>query len=683
MSKQSDSGPQSGQCLQVRKIKKQGGQMKTFKSLIMQNNRPVGDGLDIALVYADANKEVLLRFIQNKTQRLNNLRETLKTTGAKKAFLPGAIIAAVSVAILFAELALGIAGIIGGIAFSIIAEMKKKKRIEELEAEKLTVEASEPPCGVSHIGKMHYMVDVIPFEDGKMVVDTSGVQERTKFVYPEIPQAVNRLKEIAETMKKLPEELSILLPPSSNPGLQGEEPLTGIEGDMAHILSLNRQLLNEKVYSAADVPAFPANSDVVHSLHFLSEYLEDGDSGIAISQPEESVEQSLKGLKAMKKNAVEIEKLGGQNDETIMLNVWDEMDAQILRTKRARDYSLIEVLGKNLDALKPLYDYPLTRFYCPKCHKVPAYIAGTAPVPVDELEEKPIEQLNGFYKSSDMVHFRKLADNIRNHLDQACRSNEDLNSEHYRILQEKLRSYEEKIRELALEIENIDTKAEVHSRNAVLKYNTLHNHWKCQLCGETFSTEKAQWARMLKIKDDLILPVWDKLWLEKHSESINIIREKEKELRENKELEAKQLREEANIFTQEYREVRSQLEEANAEYQAARQQFQMMCDFFERRQILSPETVSSLRNDLMSNIDASDAAEQIIEVSDQLENQLEQEPDTVFLRRGQLTDYTEEVRNTQKYFKTSSQDTPMIEGNSAAEEPPQQEQDEPQEVSNV
>jgi transposase-like protein len=654
--------------------------MKTFKSMIMQDNRPVGDGMDLALVYADANRETLLQFIEKKTQALKSTQEKLTASRAKKSFLLGAIIAAVSVALLFVEVALGIVGIVGGILFAIFAEMKKKKDIKKMEWEEQMIKAWEAPYGVSHIGKMYYMVDVIPFEDGKMVVDTSGIQERTKFVYPEIPQSVNRLKEIVATMKQLPKELSVLLPPSSRPGIKGEDPLTGIEGDMAHILSLNRQLLDEKIDSAADVPAFSSNSDVVHSLHFLSEYLEEGEQGVTISQPEESVEHSLKGLKAINENAKEIEKQGGNNDENIMRNVRDEMDKQIIRTKRARDYSLIDVLGKNLDELKPLYDYPLTRFYCPKCHKVPPYIAKTAPVPIDELKEKPIDQLNGFYKSAEMVHFRKLVDNIRNHLDQAHQNGEDLNSEHYRILEKKLLSYEEKILELALEIEGIDPKAEVHSRNAVLKYNTLHNHWKCQLCGKTFTPEEAQWARMLKIKDDLILPVWDKLWLEKHDESLRIIREKETELRKNKELESKQLREEANVFTQEYREVRNQLEEANAEYQASRQQLRMMCDFFERRQILSQETVASLRHDIMGNIDASIASDQIIEVSDQLENQLEQEPETVFLRRGQLANYTEEVRNTNKYFKPSSQELLMIEEETSGEEKQQQEQ---QEVSNV
>jgi hypothetical protein len=662
--------------------------MKTFKSMIMQDNRPVEDGMDLALVYAEANKETLLQFIEEKTQALESVREKLAALRQKWAFLPGAIAAAVSVALLWVNIILGIVGIVGGIGFAIFVEVKKKKDIENLEMEEQEINAREAPNGVTHIGKMYYQVEVIPFEDGKMVVDTSGIQERTKFVYPGIPGAVDRLKEILVIMEQLSEELPVLLPPAAKAGTGEEESLTGIEEEMAQILTLHRQLLEEKIEAAAEVPAFSSTSDVVHSLHILSEYLEEGKPGTIISQPEELVEQSLKSLYAINENAKEIEKQGGDNDENIMQNVSDQMDTQVNRTKRARDYSLIEVLGKNLDEIKPLYDYPLTRFYCPKCHKVPEYAAQKAPVPIAELNERPIDQLKQFYKSTEMVQFRKLADNIRQYLDQANQEGEDLSSEHYRVLESKLHSFEKKLRELAHEIEGIDPKAEVHSRNAVLKYNTLHQRWKCQLCGETFTQEEAQWARILKIKDDLILPVWDKLWLEKHDESMRIIREKEAELRKNRELESKQLREEADVFTQEYRDVRNLLEEANAEYQASHRQFQMMCDFFERRGILLAETVASMKNDITGNTEAGPASEKIIEVSDRMENQLEQEPETVFLRRGELVDYTEEIRNTRKYFKTPlpDQELLMIEEEVPAKEKEQQEnqeQQEQQEVANV
>ncbi|HLP60575.1 MAG TPA: hypothetical protein VK186_17165, partial [Candidatus Deferrimicrobium sp.] len=651
--------------------------MKKLKSTIMQDNCPVDDGMDLAFVYADANRNTLLQFLDKKMQALENKQKQLKVARENMAMAPGIIIAIISVLILYANysnyqnITLGIVGILIGTGIAFLAKQKKKKKIAILEAEEQSILAWEPPPGVSHIGKINYMVNVIPFEDGKMVVDISGIQERIKVLYPEIPQSAQRLKEITESMKILPKELTVLLPAALKTELKDKDQLTGIESDLANILSLNRQLLDEKVDSIAEVPVFDVNSDVVHSLHCLSKYLDDENENapsITISQPEDSVNRSLKELVSINENAKEIEKLGGQNDESMLQDVCTELNARVSRAKHIRDYSLIDILGKNLDELEPLYDYPMTRFYCPKCHKVPDYIAKTAPVPIDKLHENPIDQLNGFYKREEILRFRILSDQIRHHLDQALKSNEDLSSEHYRVLKNKLISYEEMMRNLALEIKDMDSRAEIHSRNAVLKYNTIQDNWKCQLCGETFTTEEAQWARMLKIKDDLILPMWDKLWLEKHDESMRILREKETELRKNKELESRQLREEANIFSQEYRAVRNHLEEANSSYQATLRQFEMMCDFFERRRILAPETIASLRNDIMDNPDSSMATGQIVEFSDKMEHHLEEEPETVFLRRGQLNDYTEETRNKNKYFTLSHRELFMIDDNIPGEE---------------
>ncbi|HLP45355.1 MAG TPA: hypothetical protein VK469_05390, partial [Candidatus Kapabacteria bacterium] len=255
--------------------------MKKLKSTIMQDNCPVDDGMDLAFVYADANRNTLLQFLDKKMQALENKQKQLKVARENMAMAPGIIIAIISVLILYANysnyqnITLGIVGILIGTGIAFLAKQKKKKKIAILEAEEQSILAWEPPPGVSHIGKINYMVNVIPFEDGKMVVDISGIQERIKVLYPEIPQSAQRLKEITESMKILPKELTVLLPAALKTELKDKDQLTGIESDLANILSLNRQLLDEKVDSIAEVPVFDVNSDVVHSLHCLSKYLDD------------------------------------------------------------------------------------------------------------------------------------------------------------------------------------------------------------------------------------------------------------------------------------------------------------------------------------------------------------------------------------------------------------------------
>jgi hypothetical protein len=53
-------------------------------------------------------------------------------------------------------------------------------------------------------------------------------------------------------------------------------------------------------------------------------------------------------------------------------------------------------------------------------------------------------------------------------------------------------------------------------------------------------------------------------------------------------------------------------------------------------------------------------ANQLLAIADQLERQLESEPETVFLRRGDLMDYSLEVRNEGKYFRPMAKNVPEL-----------------------
>ncbi|MCU0287843.1 MAG: hypothetical protein MUF15_15810, partial [Acidobacteria bacterium] len=136
--------------------------MKKLKSTIMQDNCPVDDGMDLAFVYADANKNTLLQFLDKKMQALENKQKQLKVARGEAAKTPGIIIVILSALVLYVNLLYGVFGILIGIGIAFFCEKKKKKNIAILESEEQSILAWEPPPGVSHIGKINYMVNVIP-----------------------------------------------------------------------------------------------------------------------------------------------------------------------------------------------------------------------------------------------------------------------------------------------------------------------------------------------------------------------------------------------------------------------------------------------------------------------------------------------------------------------------------------
>ncbi|MCP2729028.1 hypothetical protein [Limnofasciculus baicalensis] len=630
--------------------------MKILPSSIIQNDLPLPDGMDLALAFASANQQSIEDFIAKQKADGERVESELQGLQTKKAYLPGAIIAGISAILLpfsFQKtilLPLSLGGMAGGGYYAYLSHKKQQQQILELETEKQAIPQRQIPQVVSHLGKLHYVVNIMPFEDGKLVVDATGIQPKQPLLYPEIPNSINRLQDLSEKLAEIPEELPILLPPTGETDLQDRSRLTGIEADMGEVLSITNQIFTDTVDVLTDIPAFSANHNIVHSLRLLSPHLQDGQPQLHLAQEDPGISRAVQSLAQTNAEAAQAQQLGAINVESMMNDAVERMDSCITHAKVARDRSLMNILSDGLDRIRGVYDYPLTRFYCPKCHQVEQYRTSQLPVAVADLTEVPPDTLDLLHRSEDLRRLRGIMDNIRRYLNQAKRQGEDLNAEHFIILQDRLKTYEELMGEMAVEIPEYDPKIELHKRNAILKYNTLRQEWICQLCSESFNDEQAQWARMIKVKDDLILPIWDALWLEKHDERNRIIREKEAELRENVEEEVAKLREEAKLFTEEFRPVRDKLENMGSSSRVAQQQIDMMLNFYLARGILSQATAAGMRQYI--NTGQGQTTKEIINITRQLETQLAEEAEAAQIRRSQLGDYADEVRNATKYFLT-------------------------------
>ncbi len=631
--------------------------MKTVPSTIMlSSDQPVPDGLDLAMAFAQANQQSLEAFIHKQKTDLQQVKSDLQTLENKKAFLPGVILAGIAAILLpfsFRNpvfLSINLLGVSGGGIWSQIARKQKQQRILELEAEQEKIPQRPVPQVVSHLGKLHYVANIMPFEEGKIVVDATGTKAEQTIVYPEIPDSQNRLQSLSEKLAEIPEELPILLPGVAKQIDSEEKPqLTGIEADMGDVLSIADRIFMTTVDINTKLPVFSANDDLVHSLRRLSQHLTDGEPVFHLAQPDPNLDRSATALVQTSVEAAAVRQLGVASGEALMKEAVQRIDNHVAQAKIARDRSLMDILSQGLDSLKGIYDYPLTRFYCPKCHQVEQYRCETLPVALAEISDAPVAILDDLPRSEDIHSLRSLVDSIRRYLLQSEQQGDRLTAEHLDLLHSKLHTYEERIRELAIEVPDLDPRSEQHKRNAVLKYNTTHNCWTCQLCSETFSEEQAQWARLLKVKDDLILPLWDTLWMEKHDERNRIIREKETELRDNVEQEAAFLREEAKVFTEEFRPVRDQLEQAGSSSRVAKQQIEMMLTFYRERGILSDNTAQEMYTYINGSA-TGQSADEIVRLARQLETQLSEEAETVLIRRSQLKDYPDEMRNTAKYF---------------------------------
>jgi len=232
-------------------------------------------------------------------------------------------------------------------------------------------------------------------------------------------------------------------------------------------------------------------------------------------------------------------------------------------------------------------------------------------------------------------------------------------SESFLSIKSKIGNLEKASIMLARKLYRSDAKKELERKNAVLKYNIKKNKWCCSLCSTEYKENEIHDSRILKIKEDLVHPIWDNLWMEKHDESLRILRDKESELRNNMNEESKQLRAESDVFTQEYRAARSQLDDSSAGYEGNVTELKEMSRFFAVRGILPEEEVKSFNNELFGDGNSITITE-ILEEADSMERQLEAEPDSVFLRYEDIQEYPEQLRRIKKYYKASSDFVKLI-----------------------
>lgn len=98
-------------------------------------------------------------------------------------------------------------------------------------------------------------------------------------------------------------------------------------------------------------------------------------------------------------------------------------------------------------------------------------------------------------------------------------------------------------------------------KSATLRYHEQNNMYICRQCGTQFKKPPSGHARIHIAKEDLVFPMWDRLWAELDVEHNRIIREKERSLMELRTQEQQQLQHVQAQFDSERRSIREKLDD--------------------------------------------------------------------------------------------------------------------------
>jgi hypothetical protein len=679
--------------------------MKVLPSALFQDNKPINPELESALLFASLSQPAIRQYldsIESETKRIQTAQQDAEKgiqegkRKKKSAYIIMGIVAGIGLILLLVGLfaaqsvyqrnglvTLGILAIMVGVLVGISTLVGAKNKIKELQKqleqwqERQDEVAKRPlPQTVTKLGKLHYSARVVPFEAGHIVLDSSGLLPKFEFTYPEITDGAARIEKLHADFSQLPEELPILLNPADPPPAppkRGDDfsfspQLVGLESDLRGILEQANQIFSDTEDIVASLAVYSNQSNFVRSLQQTSNLLKDGQVGMLLQKEEPELENIILRLSATREQAKVAQAAGGESLESLMEQIVQKVEGYLGQIKSVRDYSL-SILSDDLRFMDKFYDYPMTRFYCPKCHEVAQWKRSFLPVAPERILEASEDDVARLPLGDELIKLRRHVDTLKRYVQTLRNAVPISKGPATDATDEQLSAVENKIGVLELTIQQILHQAinaadysqagEVVKRNAVLKYSLNQGRWKCQLCEAEFTNEEAQLGRLLKVKDDLMLPIWDTLWLEKSDEKNRIIREREAEKRNNKQNEAAQIRSEAQVFTEEWRQIRSSQETIRVQVEKARFQLDTMLNYYASQQMVSPATERQFRS-MFSDSSMSAGANQLLAIADQLERQLESEPETVFLRRGDLMDYSLEVRNEGKYFRPMAKNVPEL-----------------------
>jgi hypothetical protein len=627
--------------------------MKSIPSSIFYKEQPLEKGMDVALLFALENHNAITEHYAKLQKSLLSVKKQEEEIKNNKYLILPSIVCLVGIILAFVVSYFLLVVLLAGAIWLYFSYKTNNEKLDGLKADRdrLVKELNaKMPQLVKKIGTVNYCAEILPFGDGSLITDVSEIIDNSSINCSLIENCENKLTELMDRRSKLNKDFPVLLPPGQESVFSDTIYLTGIEKDVEDILNLLDELITDCSVININLPIYEKDDKIPTIIKDLEPKFRDVSNDL-ISVMTSRDRSTFTDKLRMTNSEVEIVKsFGYQKIEMLIRSVYKEMDDLSFSLTDNRNYSINDVLLKSVEEIEDIYDFPLTRFYNPKLSGSKLLENSIRKYDGNDFDKIEVAEFESFYKKDDMIKLRDIQAKVKGILKNMPENEKITNSELNSYLQKRYDKYADLIKDMSLEIApDEEEENSKHYKNAILFYNTFKKKWICQLTGEEFTDVEALKSRILKIKEDLINPIWDKLWLEKHDEKVRIIREKELELRENKKQENSELREEVKIFTEELRPIRNRLEESAVKARVGEQKLKLSMDFYTSQDILNSSTISRMKSYLASD---EVKVETVFQEADTMEANLEKEPESVMLVRGDLKDYTLQVRNKEKFYLT-------------------------------
>jgi len=407
-------------------------------------------------------------------------------------------------------------------------------KLQELRRERAGI---QPTKAVKAVGRAYLPFRSIELVGYSVVVDGTGSTATTELTLPDLAangEELARVQATVEAAKRTP-----ILLRASGDGPSAVDNIHGEETDLGNAIDTFGDILESVPVLTADVPLVAANTPLMRALQ--------GDAkpktapGAVIRGGEEATRHSLAQVQHYTDNM----RGTGKNIEQMFRGLRDDLRGILLRYGQLRTAAVQEAHWNLTEVLKHS-DYAHVTYYCPRCNRVPQYMFQQLGVDIETAHESnPIDLLNALQENDDarqrIVSDESLIADLSNvwqgisELDNAIRDwtaqnslasaklgNVDLRDA--QMNETRLRALQSQKRQLVTQFQSLLRKIVTGNPRPVLELSRqarLHldpetGEWDCALCElHVDDQEVARMGRLLKIKDELLMPMWNALWTEK------------------------------------------------------------------------------------------------------------------------------------------------------------------------
>lgn len=475
-------------------------------------------------------------------------------------------------------------------------------------------QAIKPQRVVRAIGRIHCPLTAVDFAGYTLAIDRSGLMPKVAVRLPDIatnPEAVAAIQRAVERAKNKP----LLLQAASDQPTEVDE-LQGEERDLkAAVESFTDMLdaiptIEERLAllrngsgmvraAVARLPAAAADPSPAAVLR-----LEDGSTDTAAVQRISDVARRLRAI--------------GKNADRVLRGLYQDLGGVLTDYRDLRAEALDRLHG-SLHQVFQRSEMAYVTCYCPKCNRVPAYLYHKLGIELERAHELPPTQLLSALQADPEVRERLVSDeklvadisaamdSIREIDANIVRWEADLkhNAEHMGAAINELRSLESRLQALRSQrVQFIDQfRARVRkaltgnerpllelSRQARLYKDRDRETWTCGACNTVFGDPQvARMGLMLRIKDELMMPMWNHLWTEKDDFRKSELFRTNEQLQRLMEKEAGALRDVAEQYRADMRPVRENLILAATDATAKRDQLDSTVGSLEAMGMIPPE----------------------------------------------------------------------------------------------